>query len=183
MTAKNSITNVLVTVTSEGVTRALGSGVRGGVAGLVVQPAVWIATGSGPDAGDTVIYGAGVAGVVAGAILAVPAMVTGVVKAAVDDHTATLVDEVRKEEPEKYRQAILGTDDYSYWASNNHITAMTIAAAGGVAWKAKNGVYCFIRDAKGHLVCDYRPKSYESLYFPMLPLKKVGNGFQWSYSG
>ena len=92
MTAKNSITNVLVTVTSEGVTRALGSGVRGGIAGLVVQSAVWIATGTGPDAGDAVIYGTGVAGVVAGAIVAVPAILTGVVKAAVDDHTATLVD-------------------------------------------------------------------------------------------
>ncbi|MBS8225078.1 hypothetical protein [Vannielia litorea] len=183
MSADNSITNVLVTVTSEGVSRALGGGVRGGVAGLVVQPAVWIATGTGPDAGDTVIYGAGVAGVVAGAIMAVPAIVTGVVKAAVDDHTATLVEEVRQKEPAEFRASILGTDDYSYWASNNHITAMTIAAAGGVAWKDKNGVYCFVRDAKGRLVCDYRPKSYEALYFPMLPLTKVGNGFKWSYSG
>ncbi len=183
MSADNSITNILVTVSSEGVARALGGGIRGGVAGLVVQPAVWIATGTGPDAGDAVIYGTGVAGVVAGAIVAVPAILTGVVKAAVDDHTATLVEEVRQGEPAEFRQAILGTDDYSFWASNNHITAMTIAAAGGVAWKAKNGAYCFIRDAKGHLVCDYRPKAYESLYYPMLPLTKVGNGFKWSYSG
>ena len=55
MSADNSITNILVTVSSEGVARALGGGIRGGVAGLVVQQAVRIATGTGPEACDAVI--------------------------------------------------------------------------------------------------------------------------------
>ncbi|MGR3795570.1 hypothetical protein [Vannielia sp. SX4] len=181
MAGENSATNIVVTVSSEGLSRALGGGVRGGVAGLLVQPAVWIATGTGPDAGDAFIYGTGAAGVVAGAILAVPAMVTGVVKAAVDDHTASLVAEVKAKEPERYRNGIYPVDDYSFFASGGHIQAMTIAAAGGVAWQDENGVYCFIKDANERLVCDYRPKSYKKLYYPELPLTKVGNGFKWNY--
>lgn len=183
MSVRNSATNIIVTVSSEGVSRALGSGVRGGVAGLVIQPAVWIATGSGPDAADTFIYGTGVAGVVAGAILTVPAIVTGVVKAAVDDHTATLVEEVKQGEPARYRDGIHPVDDYSFFASGGHIQAMTIAAAGGVAWEANNGVYCFIRDANEKLVCDYRPASCRRLYAPLLPIQKVGNGVRWSCTG
>ncbi|MCO6382894.1 MAG: hypothetical protein JXQ91_13475 [Vannielia sp.] len=181
MAGENSATNVVVTVTSEGISRALGGGIRGGAAGLVVQPAVWIITGTGPDAGDAFIYGTGVAGVVAGAILAVPAIITGTVKAAVDDHTASLVAEVRAKEPAEYRNSIYPVDDYSFFASGGHIQAMTIAAAGGVAWQDENGVYCFIRDANGRLVCDYRPRSYKKLYFPELPLRQVGNGFRWNY--
>lgn len=181
MTVKNSVTNAGVTVAAEVVSRAIG-GVRGGVAGLVVQPAVWVATGSRPDAADTFIYGTSAVGVFAGSLVAIPAIVTGVIKAAVDDSTQTLVDEAKKGERAEVRKGILPVGDYSFWASGGHIQAMEIASRGGVVWQHPNGAYMFVKDANGYLVSDFRPKVYTKIYHPHLPLRIARPGFvRWTY--
>ena len=177
MTVRNSATNAGATVAALSVERALG-GMRGGVAGLVVQPAVWALTGTTPDAGDAFIYGASAAGVFS-SLLAAPAIVVGVVKAAVDDATQTLVDQAKAGEDEGVRDGIYSVGDYSFAASGGHIQAMTIASAGGVAWQHPNGVYLFIKDKNGLPVCDFRPRVFRQIYAPELPLRPVGGGFAW----
>ncbi|WP_416883108.1 hypothetical protein [Marivita sp.] len=179
MTGQNSATNAAVTVAAFAVERAVG-GVRGSVAGLVVQPVVWAVTGTGPDAGDAFIYGVGAAGAAAGWILVVPATITGIIKAAVDDYVGGLVAEAKADEPEAIRGGIYGTDDYGFWSANNHITAMTIASYGGVAWQHRNGAYLFIKDASDTLICDYHPRSYQRLYRPILPLRPNGDRVAWT---
>ena len=171
MTIRNSATNTGVTVAAESISRVLGGGVRGGLAGLVVQPAVWVATGSGPDAGDAFIYGTGAVGVFAGSLVAIPAIITGAIKAAVDDHTQTLVDEAKLGERQQVRNGILPVGDYDFWASARHIQSMEIASRGGVAWQHPNGAYMFIKDANGYPVADFRPNVYSRIYHPHLPLR------------
>ncbi|WP_439522265.1 hypothetical protein [Marivita sp.] len=179
MTGENSATNAAVTVAAFAVERAIG-GTRGGLAGLVVQPVTWAVTGTGPDAADAFIYGVGAAGVAGGAILAIPATITGIIKAAVDDYVGGLVAEAKADEPEAVRGGIYGTDDYGFWAANNHITAMTIASYGGVAWQHRNGAYLFIKDATDTPICDYHPRSYQSLYRPIIPLRPNGDRVAWT---
>lgn len=179
MTGENSATNAAVTVAAFSVERAIG-GTRGGIAGLVVQPVVWAVTGNGPDAADAFIYGCGAVGVAAGAILAVPATITGIIKAAVDDYTAGLVADARLDEPQAVRGGINGADDYGFWSANNHIEAMTIASYGGVAWQHPNGAYLFIRDAAGNPICDYRPRTYQRVYRPIIPLQRNGDRVAWT---
>ncbi|MCR9157851.1 MAG: hypothetical protein NXH80_11430 [Rhodobacteraceae bacterium] len=188
MSPSNSENNFDVTVAAfcveyaiEGkISMAGGALSKGGAAGLLVQPVVWAVTGNGPDAGDAFIYGAGVVGAFAGAILAIPAMATGVVKAGMDDYVGGLVDQARKDEPSEVRGGIFGTDDYGFWAANNSITAMTIASKGGVAWKHPGGAYCFIKDASDTLICDFRPSKYTEIYRPVLPLKLNGDKVLWT---
>jgi hypothetical protein len=187
MTGENSATNAAVTVAAFSVEYAIegrismaGGLSRGGAAGLVVQPVVWAVTGNGPDAADAFIYGVGAAGAMAGWILAVPASVTGIIKAAVDDYVGGLVAEAKQDEPEAVRGGIYGTDDYGFWSANNHITAMTIASYGGVAWQHRNGAYLFIKDASDTLVCDYHPRSYQRIYRPVIPLRRNGDRVAWT---
>ncbi|MCK0149654.1 hypothetical protein MWU54_06445 [Marivita sp. S6314] len=190
MSGDNSTVNILVTCAAFQVEYALegkismagGALSKGGAAGLLVQPVVWAVTGSGPDAADAFIYGTGVAGAFAGAILAIPAMATGVVKAGMDDYIGGLVEEARQDELAEVRGGIYGTDDYGFWAANNSITAMTIASKGGVAWKHPNGAYCFIKDASDTLICDFRPKKYTEIFRPILPLKLNGDKVLWTGS-
>ena len=182
MTYSNSVQNAGVEVAAQVVERALGGAV-GRAGGLVVQPAVWVATGTAPDAADAMLYGAGAAGTLASsAILSGAGLVVGVFKAFMDDRIQTLVNEAKRDEPSVYRGGIAPLGDYSFWASDNHIQAMTIAAAGGVAWKHRNGALMFIRDANGRLVCDYTPRSAVEIYRPELPLQSGGNGgVRWSH--
>lgn len=180
MVGSNTATNAGVEVAAFSVSRALGGGVRGGVAGLVVQPVVWAVTGNGPDAADSFIYGMGAIGVAAGAILAIPAAVTGVVKALVDDHTQELVARAKLDEPLAVRGGIFCVDEFSFAASGGHIQSMTIASSGGVAWQHPNGVYLFLRDAAGLPVCDYRPRSFTRIYKPLIPLQPAGDGVRWT---
>jgi len=179
MAVGNSVQNAAITVAAFGVERAIG-GLRGGVAGLVVQPVVWAVTGRGPDAADAFIYGTGAVGAFAGALIALPAIVVGVVKAAVDDHTASLVAAARLDEPEAVRGGIFGIDDYSFAASNGHIQAMTIASYGGVVWQHPNGVYLFLKDASDTPVCDYVPRRFRQIYRPLIPLQLNGDRVQWT---
>ena len=180
MSGNNTATNLAVEVSAFSVTRALGNGVRRGIAGLVVQPVVWAVSGNGPDAGDAFIYGMGAIGVAAGAILAIPAAVTGMVKAVVDDHIQGLVDAAKLDEPQAVRGGIFCVDEYSFAASGGHIQAMTIAGKGGVAWEHPNGVYLFMRDAAELPVCDYRPRSFKTLYKPLIPLQPAGDSVRWT---
>lgn len=179
MTTRNSVTNASSTVAAIAIDTAIG-GVRGTVAGLAVQPIVWLATDTAPDAGDAFTYIAtGIGGMISLAA-SIPGIVVGTVKAAVDDHTQSLVDEAKQDEPGHARGCMYPLGDYSFWASGGHIQAMTIASAGGVVWQHPNGAYIFIKDANDLLVCDYRPRRSQRTYRPILPLQRVGNGVRFT---
>ncbi|MEM6483574.1 MAG: hypothetical protein AAF662_01130 [Pseudomonadota bacterium] len=188
MTFRNSVTNAGVEVAANRVESALGSAVTrtagrrlgaaaGRAGGLLVQPAVWVITGSGPDAADTFLYGAGVVGTIVGsAATATAGFVTGMVKAVMDDRMQTLVDEAKQEEPARYRPGIAPIGDFSFWANNNTEQIGAIEEVGGVVWRHRNGALLFARDAHGRLVCDYEPQSYVEKWFPRLPLQRGSNG-------
>lgn len=182
MGVSNSVQNVGTEVAAKVVERALGAGVRGSVAGLLVQPAVWIATDTRPNAADALIYGAGAIGTFAGAMVAVPALVTGVIKAGVDDHIQSLVDQAKSDEPATYRDAIYSVDKFDFFNQASSIQAMKIASYGGVVWQHPNGVYVFIMDKNRRLVCDYEPAKWKRLYAPELPLRRNGDRVAWRHS-
>jgi hypothetical protein len=154
------------------------AGTAGKVLGKVVQPAIWIidnaATGSTPDAVDVGLYGLSFAApLIAGA-----ALVTGVVKAIVDDDTERRVKQAAASEPESHRPYIKSTLKYGW--SGQTINAQVIASEGGTAWLGPSGVWVYITDAKGRLVCDYKPNVAKQIYQPVLPLSPTGNGkFRW----
>ena len=151
------------------------------VAGLAVQPVVWIATGSTPDAADSFLYGVGIGGVALGGglIISIPAAVTGVVKGLVDDHTQGLVDEAKADERSEVRNCIYPVGDYSFWASGGFIQATTIASYGGTVWQHPNGAWCFIRDSNRRLVCDFEPRRATRVFGPNLPLRPQGDRYAW----
>jgi len=183
MPYSNSVQNAGSEVAALVVERAIG-GTRGTVASLLVQPAIWAATRTVPDAADTFIYAAGALGTIAQrTLLSVPGMITGAWKGYLDDRTQQLVDEAKQDEPATYRRGIAPLGDYNFWASNNHNQAMTIASAGGVVWKHPNGALMFIRDARGLLVCDYEPAKWREIYRPVLPLQDAptGRGVRWTH--
>ncbi len=187
MSTDNSEANIVNTVAAFSVEYAIdgkismaGGFSKGNVAGLLVQPAVWAITGSGPDAGDAFIYGTSVAGAAAGWVLAVPALAAGGVKAVVDDYVSGLVGEARSCEPEAVRGGIVGIDEYGFWAANNEIWAMHIASKGGVVWKHPNGAYCYIRDATKAPICYYKPQKYSKIFRPVIPLKPNGDRVLWT---
>lgn len=177
MTYDNSVQVAGSAVAAMVLERAMG-GTKGTVAGFLVQPAVWVATRSGPDAVDTFTYAASAFRLIvrSARALSIPTLLTSAVKAYVDDETQTLVDEAKKDEPLKYRPGIFPLGDYSFWARGGLIQAMTIAHAGGVVWKHPNGALMFIRDWRGLLVCDYEPATWKEVYKPALPLRKGSNG-------
>lgn len=172
----NVNTTVGTTIAAESVDKVLGryAGKAGGkVGGALVQPVVWIATGTKPDAGDVFLYGAGL-------VVAVPALITGLVKAAVDDHTAKLVAAAAQDEPVKYRPHVKACSDYGFFEQGGAISSMTIASKGGVAWRKKNGLWLYITDAKDRLIADYKPHNCVEVRGPTLPLKPAGSGrFKW----
>lgn len=179
----SSSDNAQLFIAALNVERAVGhlaGDLAGGVAGLAVQPAAWYVTGTGPDAADAFIYGTGFAALAGGALLAGAGTVAGFVKAGVDDYVSTLVADARLSEPEAMRSGICATDEFDFWASNNHTTAMRIANKGGVAWKHSNGVYVYIKDNEGLPICDYAPQSYVEIYRPKIPLQRNGTGVLWT---
>lgn len=176
MTYSNTMQGVGVEVAAKVVERVAGGGLRGSAVGLLVQPAVWAATGTAPDAADVFLYGTGAAGVVAGATVAVPALLVGMLKGYMDDRTQTLVDEAKLSEPALYRDGIQPLGNFGFWANDNSTQAAVIASYGGVAWQHPNGALCFIRDANGRLVSDYEPAAFTWVYCPELPLVAAGNG-------
>lgn len=147
-------------------------------AGKLVSPAVWAldwaANDQAPDAVDIGLYGMGLIGGVVG----IAAAGTGIVKALVDDDTNRKLETIRAAEPGKFRAFIHPCVDYGF--SGQGINAMTIASEGGTAWEHPNGLWAYIVDATGKLVCDYRPAVAERIYQPLLPLRPTGGGkFRW----
>lgn len=145
------------------------------LAGNIVTPATWAlnytTSDVTPGKEDAMIYTAG--------LVSLPASVAvGTIKALVDDKTQKQLEAVRRKESAKYRKFIQSCS-YLGWA-NAPTTAMKIANAGGTAWKAYNGLWCYITDAKGRHVCDFRPNSFLELYQPSQPLAEGSNGgFEW----
>lgn len=178
MSNENTIANTGAFLGALSVEEVVGKGVgktAGRVGGGLVQPAVWVVTGTTPDVVDIGLWGVGLTGIFG----AVAAGVTGIVKGLVDDHTATLLVPIRNGEPAKYRPFILPTTKYSSLAGQ-YINAMTIASKGGTAWMHKNGLWVYITDAKGRLVPDYKPNSYKELFQPTFPLQQISGGYAWA---
>ena len=179
-TAQTVATEIAAEVVSDAV-RMVGGAARGTVAGALVQPAVWAFTDTSPDAGDVFSYTVStIGGIVGRAAGAAPGLVLGLFKALVDDTTAALVEEARQDEDPKYRPGIFGVGDRGFWASGNAQSCWAVAMSGGVAWQHPNGAYLFIRDGKGRMVCDFRPRVWTRRYTPKLPLRTAANGkIEW----
>jgi len=147
---------------------ALGKG-----AGALVQPAVWVLSGKAPQPGDIELWGLGtVVSIAGGTIGSAATIVTGLVKAAVEDHEDGIIAQAVSREPEKYRPFISSVRNYG--ASGRGIVAMTIAHHGGVTWRVGPATWVYITDARGRLVCDYKPAYAMEIYGPELPLRIVG---------
>jgi len=166
---KNLIQSTSGTIASIGLTKA---GEK--MAGVLVTPAVWVlnysANGSTPDKVDVGLYATGFFGTLA----ASGAVVTGTVKAVVDDDMDTRLREIQAGEDPRYRRFIKAC--YRYGMMPPQINAMTIAGKGGTAWKHVNGLWVYITDARGYLVNDYKPRKAVVTYRPKLPLIKGSNG-------
>jgi hypothetical protein len=205
--AKNGITDLInnssnvgkevsQTIASETISRTLEAalkakdvaapGIKAGLVGALVQPAVWILSGKAPQPGDIPLWGLGTAvSLLGGAIGSGATMVTGIIKAAVEDNEDKMIAAAIQREPEKYRPFI--TSVRNYGASGRGIVAMTIASHGGVTWRVAPSTWVYITDAKGRLVCDYRPAFSFETYGPVLPLRIAGRSggkvqFTWRSS-
>ncbi len=138
-----------------------------------VSPAVWLITGEAPDAVDVGLWGLGIAG----GIVGMAGMATSALKAYVDDDIHKRVMAIRHVEGAPYSKYIKSTLKYSMLAGDG-INATSIAAAGGTAWETR-GLWVYVTDATGKLVCDYEPKIANTVYGPLLPLRPVSGGFSW----
>jgi hypothetical protein len=174
---------VAQTIASETISRSLeaalqarkvaAAGLGGGLAGALVQPAVWVLSGRAPQPGDIPLWLLGTgASLVAGTVGSAASIVTGLVKAAVEDHEDREIAAAVRNEPEKYRPFIKSVRNYG--ASGRGIVAMTIANEGGVTWRVGRATWVYITDARDRLVCDYRPAFAYEIYGPELPLRIVG---------
>lgn len=144
-------------------------------AGSLVSPAIWVLKGKAPDAVSFGLWGVGLIG---DGLLGAAAAATGVVKSLVDNETDKELAAVRAAEPRKYAPFIKACVHYDY--AGQGINAMTIASRGGTAWEHPNGLWVYITDATGKLVCDYRPAVATQIYQPLLPLRPTGDGkFRW----
>lgn len=134
------------------------------------------AFGPDSDAVDASLIGLGLLGGPVG----LAATITSFVKAVVDDDTRRRVAEVKAAEDKTVVGGIKATTSYSM-AAGAGINARTIASRGGTAWQHPNGVWVYLQDINGLLVCDYEPRVAKNIFQPLLPLRPVGNGrFKWS---
>lgn len=167
---KNLIQSTSGTIASIGLEKA---GQK--VGGVLVTPAVWVLNysvdGSAPDKMDAAIYAT--AFISAGA-----SIVTGALKAVIDDDLNKKIMEAQKKEDGKFSPFIKAC--YRYAATPPAVNAMTIANKGGTAWRHPNGVWLYITDANGHLVSDFQPNIYVEILRPKTPLRKKKSGvFDW----
>lgn len=150
------------------------------IAGKLLTPAVWAmnyaANGVTPDKVDVGLAGFGLMGGAAGPA----AVVTGIVKAVVDDDRDAKLKVVRLDEDPKFRVFIQPC--YHFSASPPRISAMTIASLGGTAWQHPNGLWVYIRDAQGRLVPNFKPNRSTQTYRPVWPLQSMGAG-KFRYTG
>ena len=151
-------------------------GAAGGLAGALVQPAVWVLSGRAPQPGDVELWGLGtVVYLAGGAIGSAASIVTGVVKAMVEDHEDSIIAQAVANEPAMYRPFIRSVRNYGI--SGRGIVAMQVANHGGVTWRVGPATWVFITDATGKLVCDYRPAYAMEIYAPTLPLRITGRQY------
>ena len=147
------------------------------IGGALVQPAVWATTEDAPDAVDVGVW---VAGLFAGPA-GWAALMTGAFKALLDGHTAERLAHVRASEPKHLRPGILPVTKFSTLTGDTN-TALRIAMKGGVAWEHPNGLWVFLRDAKGGLVPDHDPALMRRKVGPKLPMEPApGGGFRIEY--
>ncbi|RDH85981.1 MAG: hypothetical protein DIZ80_00465 [endosymbiont of Galathealinum brachiosum] len=144
------------------------------MAGKLLTPAVWAANysvnGKTPDKIDVSLFGTGLLGGAAG-----PAsIITGLVKAVVDDNVEHRLKQVRSSEKPEVRMSIKPTDAFSFSAPA--INAMKIASMGGTAWQHKNGLWVYITAGKNLLVPNFKPQSFVKIYRPVWPLQPMGGG-------
>lgn len=145
------------------------------VAGALVTPAIWAVNyggdGSKPGAVDIGIW-------LAGFLSAPASIVTGLLKAAVDDDINRKLALVQSKEPSRSASFIKACSNFG--AASPSINAMTIANKGGTAWITSVGLWVYITDARDHLVADYQPKEFVTLYRPKKPYRaKSSGGFDW----
>ncbi|MFK5914035.1 MAG: hypothetical protein QM484_06645 [Woeseiaceae bacterium] len=143
------------------------------VAGKLLTPAVWAVNyavnGASPDNVDLGLFGTGLLGGVTG-----PAsIVTGLLKAVVDDDMEQRLKLVRSGEKSEYRKNIVAA--YHFASAPAAINAMTIASLGGTAWQHANGLWVYITNNK-LLVPNFRPQKYVKIYRPVWPLQSMGGG-------
>lgn len=167
---KNVIQTVGGTVASIGLEQ---SGKK--VAGALVTPATWAlnyaAEGSKPGVIDVGIW-------LSGFFSAPASIATGVIKAFVDDDINQKLALVQSKEPAQYSKFIKAC--YNYGMAGPAINAMNIANQGGTAWITSVGLWVYITDANGHLVADYKPAEFHTLYQPKKPYKaRPSGGFDW----
>lgn len=175
----NTTENATIEIAAFVVERAVG-GTRGTVAGLLIQPVVWAVSDDSPDAADAFIYAVGGVGAFAGSLLlSVPALVTGGIKAYVDDQHDELVEQARLDEPEAVRSGIHSVKDFSFFSSSSHNEAMAVASAGGVTWQHPNGAQLYIKDASDNLICDYHPRRFVRAFMPHIPVRLNGTAVRW----
>lgn len=147
--------------------------VIGKTAAALVDPAIWIASGNAPDGVDFALWSTGLFG----GMVAYAAAGVGVIKAIVDDDIDVRLKQAAGCEPTRYRPFIKAAAKFGM--SGETINALSIAAGGGTVWRHPNGLWVFITDAKGRLVCDYQPAVANEVLQPILPLRWNGNGFRW----
>jgi len=156
-----------------------------GVAGALVTPAVWVLSGEAPTSSEAAFWGLGTAlSVAGGAIGAGATMVTGLVKAGLEDREDREIATAIANEPARFRPFIRSVRHYSGW-SGRGIEAMTIASHGGVTWRVGRSSWVYIRDARDRLICDYQPQHAYEVHGPTLPLRLAGREgrraqFQWT---
>lgn len=126
--------------------------------------------GKTPDKVDVGLFGLGLFGGAAG-----PAsVVTGVVKAVVDDDMDRRLKAVRLDEKQEARAYIKPC--YHFSSSPPQISAMKIASMGGTAWQHPNGLWVYVTDANNYHIPNYKPARAARVYRPVWPLQSMGNG-------
>lgn len=174
------------TIASIGIEKAAGlagKAALGSIGGALVQPAVWVMSGKSPQPGDIELWGMGTLVGLAGPIGAGATIVTGLMKATLEDREDRIIAEAVAREPERYRPFISSVRNYS--AQGRGIAAMVVASHGGVTWKVSRSTWVFIRDAGGRLVCDYEPAYAMEIYAPDLPLRvgtRTGGTIRYHWS-
>lgn len=156
------------------VARGVGhAGMKAGLVGALVSPAVWIASGRMPQPGDVQLWiGSTVISLLGGLAGSAATITVGVMKAAAEDQEDSRIAYAASWEPERFRPFIRSARNYG--TSARGIVAMTIASHGGVAWRVGPSNWCYLTDALGRLVCDYRPVFSYEVYGPELPLPLAG---------
>lgn len=145
------------------------------VAGALVTPATWVLNnvtdGSTPGVVDIGIW-------LSGFLSAPASIVTGFVKAMVDDDIGRKLALIQAKEPPKYARFIKAC--YNYGIASPSINAMTIANKGGTAWITSVGLWVYISDIRDNLVADYQPQEFITMYRPVKPYRqRSSGGFDW----